>query len=466
MTEFTLPDLGEGLEDARIVEWFVMSGQNVSMGANMVSVETAKAIVDIPAPFDCYIDEVCAEVDDIVNVGDVLVVLRVSDSTGSDSSQKKLKSESTSNSQNSELADEKEKDTVSAHDNRANIGIVGSVECAPSSPPSDNNLITKRQKDLPMGGMVDADHESTLVSKNIDHDLKIVKALPAVRVKANQLGLDLHTIDGTGPDDSVTFSDIEATVQTKIATDSNIQQQQGDNYFSQRDSKPLITKQKSALISAQQEQVIRRRMSDVMRASQIQVVPATVNELADIHHLPVDVDLTALALQATVYAISYEPVLNAWFDHESATLDQNDSVNIGFAVDTPLGLLTPVLQDADQLNNKGIRKTLDTLINRARSGSLTPAQMTGATITLSNFGSIFGMYANLVIPPPTVAIVGIGHARETVVSKNGYFAAHRTLPISLTFNHRAVTGGEATRFLKAFVDYLEAVQTPSGDKAS
>jgi 2-oxoisovalerate dehydrogenase E2 component (dihydrolipoyl transacylase) len=130
-------------------------------------------------------------------------------------------------------------------------------------------------------------------------------------------------------------------------------------------------------------------------------------------------------------------------------------VNIGMAVDTDEGLFVPVLKDVANKSREELRSTLDTFKKTVRSRTIAPSDLQGATITLSNFGTIAGRYANPIIVPPQVAILGCGKVREEVRSRDGKIEVRKIAPLSLTFDHRGVTGGEATRFLAAVINYLE-----------
>ena len=146
-----------------------------------------------------------------------------------------------------------------------------------------------------------------------------------------------------------------------------------------------------------------------------------------------------------------EPALNTWFDGQRRQL--HDKVNLAIAVDTPEGLFTPVLRDAGHVADVG--SAIAALKRSVEDRSIAPDAMKGATITLSNFGTIAGEFAVLVVTPPQVAILGAGRILDAVLADRGKPVVRRTLPLSLTFDHRAVTGGEAARFLSAVREDLE-----------
>ena len=181
------------------------------------------------------------------------------------------------------------------------------------------------------------------------------------------------------------------------------------------------------------------------------IVPATVTDRADIHGWHASEASTLRLVNALVVACAKEPALNAWFDGQRLQL--HDHVDIAIAVDTPKGLFAPVLHAADQAPD--IEESIKALRHAVTNRSIPPDALKGATITLSNFGMIGGEFAALVVTPPQVAILGAGRISEACLAVHGTAVIHRVLPLSLTFDHRAVTGGEAARFLAAVRSDLE-----------
>ena len=150
-------------------------------------------------------------------------------------------------------------------------------------------------------------------------------------------------------------------------------------------------------------------------------------------------------VEALIAAASLEPALNAWFDDRKETRRLNPQIDIGIAVDTSEGLIVPVLRTGAHRSRDALNAELHKLIDGAKARSLAREQMADPTITLSNFGYLGGLFANLVVVPPQVAILGVGRIQEVQNPAGG--KRQRLLPLSLTFDHRAVTGAEAVRFL-------------------
>ena len=364
MTLFKLPDLGEGLKESEIIEWHVQVGDEVRRGDPLVSVETEKAAVDIPAPETGRILKLFAEPGDVVETGEALV----------------------------EYAGEAPVDDSGT--------VVGRVES------SDETL----------------HEEASPVSPK---STASVRATPAVRALARKLEVDLGVVSASGPEGTITRADVERAAE-RLETLGPSERLRG----------------------------VRRVMAVKMAQSGAEVVPATVTDDADIDHWPADADITVRLLQAVAAACAGEPALNAWFDSRQVGRRLIDQVDIAIALDTEEGLFTPVIRDVANRDEKSLKQGLEQLKADVRDRSIPPEEMRGYSITLSNFGMIAGRYATPVVVPPCVAIVGAGRVDARPIVVDDRIEAHRILPLSLTFDHRAVTGGEAARFLQAMIKSL------------
>jgi pyruvate dehydrogenase E2 component (dihydrolipoamide acetyltransferase) len=247
-----------------------------------------------------------------------------------------------------------------------------------------------------------------------------------VRALARKLDVDLNLTHASGPDGTITRADVERAA--KSLTEAG---------------------------PAEALRGMRRAMAQRMAMAHAQVVPATVSDEADIHDWAAGRDITIRLVQAIAVASQAEPSLNAWYNAQTGERRLMASVDVGIAVDIGEGLLVPVLRNVGRRDARDLRAGLDRMRADALARSIPPEELRGATITLSNFGMMGGRFANLVIVPPQVAIVGAGRIEERVLARNGQPAVRRTLPLSLTFDHRVVTGREATRFLAALKADLE-----------
>jgi pyruvate dehydrogenase E2 component (dihydrolipoamide acetyltransferase) len=253
-----------------------------------------------------------------------------------------------------------------------------------------------------------------------------VRAAPAVRALARQRGVDLADIAGTGPDGAIVTTDVQAAAAATPA--GAVEPLRG----------------------------VRRAMARNMARAHAEVVPATVTDDADIAAWLPGTDVTIRLLRALARGVAAEPALNAtWLGFDEGRR-LNDRIDIGIATDTADGLFVPVLRDVGNRDAADLRRGLERMKADVLARAIPPEELRGATITLSNFGMFGGRHAALVVVPPQVTIIGAGRIHDAVVAREGSMAIRRVLPLSLTFDHRAVMGGEATRFFAAVIADLEA----------
>ena len=253
-----------------------------------------------------------------------------------------------------------------------------------------------------------------------------IRATPAVRARARELGVDLARVSPTGPAGTISLADVQAAAARPAATEGNLRG-------------------------------ARRTMAANMAQAWREVAHATLHDDADIEAWPVGEDLTCRLVRAVIAGCNTEPALNASFDAAALSLRANPKIDLGLAVDSPEGLFVPVLRDAAAASPAEWRRKIDAFKHAVQERKLTPADLRSPTITLSNFGSIAGQHSSLIVMPPQVAILGAGRiTAKPVRGADGSVMLHRALPLSLTFDHRAITGGMAARFLRAVVADLES----------
>jgi len=377
MTTFRLPDLGEGLHEAEIVAWHVTVGQHVVKDEPLVSVETDKAVVEIPSPLSGRVVRTHGKPGDHLAVGASLVEF-----------------------------DEAVADAGA---------IVGDIGPTPTREAIQPMLVTH-------GALGAAPpHGAARLART--------KAAPAVRALAAELGVDLASLAPSGAAGQITREDVERAASAV---------------------RPAVVEGYEPLHG------VRRAMARNMARSGAEVVPATVTEEADVDAWSQDADVTARLVRALAAAARAEPSLNAWYDGRTLARKIHGSVHVGIATDTKDGLIVPVLRDAGDRDLAALRGELEALKAAARGRTAPPDMLRGATITLSNFGALgAGRFAMLAIVPPQVAILGAGRITPQLVPIDAEPTVRRRLPLSLTFDHRAVSGGEAARFLAADLADLE-----------
>ncbi len=369
MIIFKLPDLGEGLPDAQIREWYVKEGDTVTIDQPLVAMETAKALVDVPAAQNGVIAKCYGAVGDTIHTGDPLIGFE----------------------------GEHDHQAATQHDRGT---VVGNIEM--------RDQITE---DDTFGGVA--------ITERL--------ASPAVRTLARRRGVDLSTL--AQHNKRIHMSDVKNAAKTAAPTALP------DGY--------------------QTLPAVRRAMILSMTHSQREVVPVTLTEDADVNAWYGTDNVTIRLIRAMAAACQTEPMLNAHFDGKHMAYKLNTEVNIGLAVDTEHGLYVPVLKNVTALSDDTVRTKINLFKEQAKTKHIAQDDLHGATIILSNFGTITGRYATPILLPPMTAIVGVGKLRDEVIAHDGAAVIHKILPLSVTIDHRAITGGEAARFLKALIEALK-----------
>jgi 2-oxoisovalerate dehydrogenase E2 component (dihydrolipoyl transacylase) len=433
MKTFNLPDLGEGLAEAEIVRWHVNAGDHVKVDDPMLAVETAKAIVEVPSPHSGVIKATHGKPGDMVATGALLVEFEADPSADSGT-------------------------------------VVGRM------PTSDEDFLEEHSYNG--GGSAAASG----AAPQTDH----VRAVPAARALAKRLSIDLTQIRGTGRGQLVTVDDVlHATATTRepaptgaatttpgapasaspasaspasgspasaSGAPASPQNRLADGGTTDSPQEPVPT----APGETEQLRGPRRAMAQSMALARDNVMGCTLFDDADLHEWRDDPDITTRLLRAIGAGCAAEPGLNAWFDGDAQTRRTLSHIDVAIAVDTPDGLIVPVIRNIAGRPVAQLRRDVDKLKRTALDRTVKPEELRNFTFMLSNFGMIAGRYATPVVVPPAVAILGSGRlSHDVVATKGGAIEAHLRMPLSLTFDHRCVTGGEAARFMAAVIRDLQ-----------
>jgi pyruvate dehydrogenase E2 component (dihydrolipoamide acetyltransferase) len=406
MTVFKLPDLGEGLSEAEIVRWHVQPGDHIAVDAPMLSVETAKAVVEVPSPISGTVVALHAQPGDRIEIGAPLVEFRPDAQA----------SESTAHAGAADHASGTDAGTV-----------VGQM-------PAD---------------AAEALAAAALEAANAVTAGPRVRAVPAARALARSLGVNLASVQGSGRGGLITLDDVMAMGLPDRRASSTLHPGPAARPVRPPEDEPADVEVLRSL---------RRAMAQSMAISRDSVMDCSVFDDADLAHWKPGNNYTTRVLRAIAAGARAEPGLNAWYDAESQSRTLFEHVHVGIAVDTADGLLVPVIRHVEQLDDAALRSELDRLKRAARERTVRSEELRRFTFMLSNFGMMAGRYATPVVVPPAVAILGTGRAREDVIAVDGKVAIHPRMPLSLTFDHRVVTGGEAVRFLGAVIADLERAE--------
>ncbi|MCD9876907.1 dihydrolipoamide acetyltransferase family protein [Streptomyces guryensis] len=418
--EFKLPDLGEGLTEAEIVRWLVEVGDVVAVDQPVVEVETAKALVDVPCPYGGVITARFGEEGTELPVGAPLLTVAVGPTASgaeTEGSGNVLVGYGTSE--------------APARRRRVRPG-----QTAPSAPREANGSSGTRET---------ADGPVPVIS-------------PLVRRLARQNGLDLKEMTGSGPDGLILRADVEYALRAAEA--------QG------RTAEPTATPQAPAPTSAAGTALriplkgIRGAVADKLSRSRREIPDATCWVDADATELMraraamnasggPKISLVALLARICTAALARFPELNSTVDMEAREVVQLDHVHLGFAAQTERGLVVPVVRDAHARDAEALTAEFARLTEAARTGSLTPGELTGSTFTLNNYG-VFGVDGSTpIINHPEAAMLGVGRIVPKPWVHEGELAVRQVVQLSLTFDHRVCDGGTAGGFLRYVADCVE-----------
>lgn len=414
---FNFPDIGEGLEEGTILEWYVSKGQSVKSGQALVNMETDKVVTDIPTPKTGVIVATFGSVGEVVKVGSPLVEIEIEGVFGEQA-----------------VAEAKKAPEEPIEEGAA---VVGTMELAGNS-----------------AVLAASDEGSTKQPKVEEKITKKALATPLARAMARDLGIDINQVIGTGPSGRVSKEDIQ----------NYSQKNKSDVKFEKSFSKAPVLPEE--LVTYEPLTQIRKAIAKNMVQSKQTAAHMTLFEEVEISVLKQirekykalhsDVKLTYLPfiVKATVNALKKHRQLNSQMDMENDRMVYKNFYNIGIAVDTPEGLVVPVIKNANQLSILQIAEKIKELSDKARDRKLSMDDMKDGTFTLTNYGSIGGIFATPVINYPQVGILGIGRLIEKPVVKDSQVAVGSVLSLSLSVDHRIVDGGEASRFISTLMQYL------------
>ena len=406
--EFKFPDIGEGLTEGEIVRWLVKEGDEVKEGQPLVEVETDKALAEIPSPKTGVILKILAKEKEIVKVGQVIVVFG-----------------------------EKGEALEAPSPRPKSVGVVGELEEAPEEGLA---VATKVEPTRP-----------ALVS---EHTL----ATPAIRALAKELGVDINKVKGIGPEGRVLEKDVRQFAEGKEKPVEEVK-------------KPVKVKKYDLYGYVERIPLrgIRRSIAKAMVKSKYTAPHVTAMDEADVTALwkirekekkaaekkGIKLTILPFIIKAVIAGLSEHPYLNASLDDENEEIILKKYFNIGFATDTPEGLMVPVVKNAKDKSILQLAQELTQLVEKARNRTIDLADLKGGTFTISNYGALGGIYATPIINYPEVAILGVGKIKDTPVVRDGKVVVRKMLSLALSFDHRVVDGGEGARFLNTVIARLE-----------
>lgn len=433
-----VPDIGDE-EDVEIIEILVSKGDSVSAEDGLITLETDKATMDVPCPQDGEIEEMLVNVGDKVSQGSVIVKLKVSG--GADDSEEKdsAKEDKSESEKESDSQSDKKSDDKGDNDQEKEKG--SSVK--PSS---------ERQPPVP-------DHPS----QRSDRKEGVLHASPAVRRVAREFGVDLSQVKGSGPKDRILKEDVQDFVKYELSRPKAVAGATGQGGGGlQVIDPPKVDFSKFGEVEEVQLSRIQRKSGPNLHRNWVTIPHVTQFDEADITELEsfrksendvakkkdLGFKITPLVfiLKACAKALREFPTFNSSLSESGESLYMKKYVNIGIAVDTPNGLVVPVIRDVDKKGIYELSEELVEISSKARDGKLKAADMQGGCFSISSLGGIGGTAFTPIVNAPDVAILGVSRNEMKPKWNGNEFEPRLTLPLSLSYDHRVIDGAEAARF--------------------
>jgi pyruvate dehydrogenase E2 component (dihydrolipoamide acetyltransferase) len=431
-TEVKLPELGEGVTEGELVKWLVKPGDSVKPDQAIAEIMTDKATVEVPSPVAGVVKELKFKAGDVVKVENVMVVLETSGASTANAPAPHSGNGATRSSP--VISPVTAPAPMSAAKSVANEMMAGSASAQFYPPAADSRVL----------------------------------ATPATRRLAREMGVDINQMSGSGLAGRVTREDVLG------AKGSGASNGAGAVRASSPQStltipRPAYQGPAGALETREPLRGIRRKVAENLQMAKHVIPHFTLMDEAEVTELvalreslkeyaeqnKTKVTYLPFVMKAMIATIREFPMFNASIDDNAQEIVYKKYFNIGFAADTPQGLMVPVIKDADRKSILDISREIIDLSARARDGKLKLEEMKGATITITNIGSVGGMYATPIINHPEVAILGMYKIQDKPVIKNDQLAAIKVMNFTITCDHRLIDGAVAARFMKAFIGRIQ-----------
>mgnify|MGYP001038776527 CR=1 FL=1 len=421
---FNFPDLGEGLEEGTILEWYVKEGDKVKVGDPLVQMETDKVVADIPSPKNGVIVALHGKPGDVIQVGAPLAEIEV-EGSGHVS-------------------------TVAKEDPRI-AATEATVE--PIAEGEDAAAVVGTMEVAGNDGLLAASNEGAPSAKETGEPQRKALATPVARALAKEMGIDINRVPGSGPSGRVKREDILqfgsgfVTQPTPTGITENHAPEDVTYLPLTQIRKTIARNMLHAKHNAAHMSVFEEVEISALKAVIARYKPIYADKGVKLTYLP-------FIVKAVAQALKHHPQLNSQIDAENNRMIVRNRRHIAIAVDAPDGLVVPVIRDADRISIFEIATQIGTLAEKARNRKLTLEEMKEGSFSITSFGSIGGIFATPVINYPQAGILGIGRIMKTPIVKEDEIVVGNIMPLSLTVDHRIVDGGETTRFLARVMGYL------------
>lgn len=449
--DIKLPALGEGIESGDVAKIHVQEGSEVKVDTVLLELETEKALLELPSPVAGRITAVKIAEGDTIKVGQSLFDVDT-DGSGGGSKQEKADDKKKGEPE-TEPAEKKEKDTAEKKEPEKKASK--EKDTAPEKAPSQTREDSAEQKKTK-----EKEESSTDALKEPQAESLPVPAGPGARRLARELGVDLRQVAGSARGGRITLDDIKAYTKKKMTAPSTgpaVQPEPLPDFtqWGKVETKPMgslrgkiasnLTRAWNAVPLVTQFDEADITDLEALRKSQAEFIKKMGGKLT----------VTVLVLEALVAALREHPQFNASIDLNEGIIHYKKYYNIGVAVDTPSGLIVPVIKNVDQKSVAELAVELTELSERARNRKVSLDELRGGNISVSNLGGIGGTGFTPLVLPPEVAVVGLSRTRMQPVYKDGKFQPRLILPFCVSYDHKLIDGADAARFARTLAERLE-----------
>jgi pyruvate dehydrogenase E2 component (dihydrolipoamide acetyltransferase) len=445
--EIRVPEVSDGVKQGTVISLAVKPGDRVTADQTLLEMETDKAVVAIPAPEAGVITEILVSEGSVVKIGDVIMKLETGAATAKPAA------------------------PAATAPAAAPAAAAAAAAAAPAAP---RPAVAAAQ---PLPPAVEAAKPDRMAGVPVDLTTvrtgdAVAPAAPSVRRLARELGVDIYQVQGTGPAGRISEDDVRTFVRTTMQrlTGGGREAATGGEFPGLHAQRPLPDFTKWGPVHTEPLSRVREITADAMGYAWSTIPMVTQYDRADITRLEQfrkrynesapaggKLTMTAFLLKVCAAALRAFPRFNSSLDLAHKELVLKDYVHVGVAVDTPNGLLVPVIRDADRKGVEALALELNAAAQRTRDRKISPAEMEGGTFTISNLGGIGGTAFTPIVYAPQVAILGVSRSEMTPVWNGGQFTPKLLMPLSLTYDHRVIDGADGARFLRWI---CEAVEEP------
>jgi pyruvate dehydrogenase E2 component (dihydrolipoamide acetyltransferase) len=439
--EFKLPELGENIDSGDLVRLMIQPGTRVSEGQPVMELETDKAVVEVPSSVSGVVRDIKVKEGQKVKVGQVIFTLEGGVTAPAEAPRRHEPVEHISGQQAARLAFQ--------------LAMKAEGKTEEQALPPDHPQTTPAEFSMPvqLGKVAGTEHRDPAA------------AAPHVRRLAREIGVDVHSVKGTGPGGRISDDDVKLHAKNAL-TAAPAAAQAPQAAFLEPELPDFSKWGKTERVSMRG---VRRKTAEHLRQAWNTIPHVTQQDRSDITELEQlrarfapraeeaggKMTVTAIALKVCASALKVFPQFNASIDMGKEEIIYKQYINIGVAVDTDRGLLVPVIRDVDKKNIVELAAEMTRLSKKARDRKLTPEEMEGGTFTITNLGGIGGTGFSPIVNHPEVAILGLSRSRMEPEWVNNKFEPRLILPLSLSYDHRLIDGADAARFLRWIAEAFE-----------